>query len=1190
MMKITSKQNRWTRMLTVLSSVAVCSQLTYAQTNYVPDASNRVTQLVTDYNGYWSSTDVFNEIRPVDRHNIVGFKFGEVMYSTGVNDALLTANGQVFTPGQFKAFPFASLGGNTAGSYLVAGRQMDGDSIARVVNSYFVRNITLRQALFDGVNGLDISTGVTNITHVANPLTYAFSIANEAVVLDEIPDFLFSQIAEPAPLNMDTLYLVNAEGETVGNPVYMQYGNIPAVGRFQYDFFTYPAAQSYDTAVPLGATASGSEHRDIRLMGVRLSDLGITAENYQEVVGMRITKGGSADPAFYAFNEASINVGLPHITVQPMSQTTCTDGTASVTFSVTATGEDLNYQWKFNNQNIEGATESSYTISPVLPQNAGIYSVLVSNANGETLSAYAMLNAPLNEPIADKNNCLDSVLEISVVNMPGNFNYQWYTNTEQSTEGATPIEGETQTTISILTDEAGVKYYFLRKINADLACSYFDSNVFKVTTQELPVAGTMTYTTSANICAGSTVSMNLAGHSGTIRWQYANIETPDTWLNAGGPGSTQINYTTVVPNSRYYRAMISRPGCASVYTNVLLVTASAVNTWVGGVNSSWNTPANWSCGEVPNQHQAVSIPAGTPFSPISENPTLKSLVIDQDAQMTYSGSLTLAGDLIINGVLNGENGVLNLTNTAEQNLVGTLYIGSLMKSNAGTVNIDGSVYVTSKVEFSNGTLNSNGGLIFGSSATATAYANFTGNSTLNGEVTVERYLSNRATQRLVSTSVTATSIYENWQENGATIAGYGAIITGTGAEAAGFDASAESTPSLFTIDATTNSLAEVNSTLSTDLLPGQGYLLQYTGDRSQAPDPADQINETRLRSTGILNQSDLTYANINPTNGGWSLIGNPYQNKLNVTEAMASSTGINPNYIWVWDTSINEKGAYAIVDLNTNSSTLLTSSASQTINAGEAFMIRTTGENPNLMVSPSHTTNSSSGTQTMNDPSLFRISLFTAGTFTPVDGMLLHIGEEYSDAIDELDAHKIANPEESISVEHGTEQFGIYARSTPEADQRIQLLFENVKDQDYIMLFELNNYMGPQLYLYDNMHNTYTIIEYESFIEITGSPTDLATRFELVFEPEALSTVDFNRNKLRIYPNPVTEQHFTVAVPQGEVGQVHLTNLLGQSVGVTTHWNGSQLEISASHVWSSGVYLLTIEVDQTVYQSKLIVK
>jgi uncharacterized lipoprotein YddW (UPF0748 family) len=85
----------------------------------------------------------------------------------------------------------------------------------------------------------------------------------------------------------------------------------------------------------------------------------------------------------------------PAITAQPQDQ--MVNQGASATFAVSATGTGpLSYQWQFNSTNIPGATGSSYTRSPAQTNDAGAYSVVITNVAGSVTSSNATLsvNAP----------------------------------------------------------------------------------------------------------------------------------------------------------------------------------------------------------------------------------------------------------------------------------------------------------------------------------------------------------------------------------------------------------------------------------------------------------------------------------------------------------------------------------------------------------------------------------------------------------------------------------------------------------------------------------------------------------------------------------------------------------------------------------------------------------------------------
>ena len=82
------------------------------------------------------------------------------------------------------------------------------------------------------------------------------------------------------------------------------------------------------------------------------------------------------------------NGEAPSITIQPMSQTVETG--MSLELSVSATSESpAIYQWQFNGADIPGATEAVFSIPSVLLDDAGLYSVKVTNSSGETISEAA---------------------------------------------------------------------------------------------------------------------------------------------------------------------------------------------------------------------------------------------------------------------------------------------------------------------------------------------------------------------------------------------------------------------------------------------------------------------------------------------------------------------------------------------------------------------------------------------------------------------------------------------------------------------------------------------------------------------------------------------------------------------------------------------------------------------------------
>ncbi|MDB6016774.1 MAG: Immunoglobulin I-set domain protein [Pedosphaera sp.] len=76
----------------------------------------------------------------------------------------------------------------------------------------------------------------------------------------------------------------------------------------------------------------------------------------------------------------------PYVITQPQSQTVLLGG--HVSFNVVTSGSvPLSYQWQFNGTNINGATNSVLNLLNLQFANGGVYSVMVSNGSGPTVTS-----------------------------------------------------------------------------------------------------------------------------------------------------------------------------------------------------------------------------------------------------------------------------------------------------------------------------------------------------------------------------------------------------------------------------------------------------------------------------------------------------------------------------------------------------------------------------------------------------------------------------------------------------------------------------------------------------------------------------------------------------------------------------------------------------------------------------------
>lgn len=126
-----------------------------------------------------------------------------------------------------------------------------------------------------------------------------------------------------------------------------------------------------------GSSVSGAKGSSYTISNVQTADAG----PYDVVVSNFVGTATSSSATLTVVDQVA-----PNITVQPVSQTVFAGQT--VNFTVIATGTaPLTYQWRKDGTNLVGATSSTYSLAGVQTNQAGNYTVVVSNAVGSVTSA-----------------------------------------------------------------------------------------------------------------------------------------------------------------------------------------------------------------------------------------------------------------------------------------------------------------------------------------------------------------------------------------------------------------------------------------------------------------------------------------------------------------------------------------------------------------------------------------------------------------------------------------------------------------------------------------------------------------------------------------------------------------------------------------------------------------------------------
>lgn len=553
---------------------------------YVP-----TSEIMTDFGGFWhAKASAPQTVLPNNSHHLLGFTHNGVTYATGVNNSRLTNNGISFVPAIFKALPVAAIAGNATGgaNYIALASRVDGSATSAYVAG--AANFTIKNALIDGINGLDLGTGVTNLPQTAN-MTFQIYNIDASKASDAEPDLILTQIADPSSSN-DEFSFLDAAGNVVGNTFIQNMNHLPRLGTYTLDLFTLPVGVSYNVARPYGVASGGTNTtRPIRLVSLNLSSFGINASNAATVKALRIRPSGNSDYAFIGYNASSINLP-PNAALSNETSVTriCTGGTASLEIIGTpAAGGELSYVWEESTNNggswhtvIEGGNYSGAGTSRLLVANAVVgrqYRATVhetGNGNAGISGVFTITAASGTPPtavsisITGNNNtvCLNTNTTITGSITGGtNHNYQWQALTPAATYENIP--GANSSIFIPPTTSTGTNTYRLF-VSPGAGCPGQTSGNITVTVNGISAI------TVAERCGNGSVTLSATATSGTPTWFDA--ETGGTSVGSGNSFTTP----SLTGTTTYYAAAT---GCAQrvpVIATIYPASAAGIITSMAG--------------------------------------------------------------------------------------------------------------------------------------------------------------------------------------------------------------------------------------------------------------------------------------------------------------------------------------------------------------------------------------------------------------------------------------------------------------------------------------------------------------------------------------------------------------------------------------------------------------------------------
>jgi hypothetical protein len=277
----------------------------------------------------------------------------------------------------------------------------------------------------------------------------------------------------------------------------------------------------------------------------------------------------------------------PAITTQPLSATNVMGTTAG--FSVAASGTAPVYQWQMNGVNlanagrVSGALSPALTISNVQTNDAGNYSVIVSNAAGNLTSTSAVLTVTLPPTILTQPLSVTNVMATTAsfgVTASGTapLIYQWRLNGVNLTNVGR-VSGVTSPTLTLSSLQAGDAGNY-SVIVSNTAGSVASSNAaLTVVTPPVITAQPL----SATNLAGTTASFGVTASSSvppTYQWRLNGVNLTNAGRVSGVTSATLTIINVQTTDVGNYSVIVSNTAGATTSTNAALSVNTTAATYV----------------------------------------------------------------------------------------------------------------------------------------------------------------------------------------------------------------------------------------------------------------------------------------------------------------------------------------------------------------------------------------------------------------------------------------------------------------------------------------------------------------------------------------------------------------------------------------------------------------------------------
>jgi hypothetical protein len=727
-----------------------------------------------------------------------------------------------------------------------------------------------------------------------------------------------------------------------------------------------------------------------------------------------------------------------------------------------------------------------------------------------------------------------------------------------------------------------------------------------VNTALFRTSGSLGGTPNVTYASGATLHYNGTGAITTAEKEFPSLNGPTNFVVSNPGGVTLHANRTLTGN-----LTVNNSGALDLGANTLnrgsdggtLTLGDNTTLRIGGIGSF---PTNYSTHSIAATSTVNYNGANQEVALLNSTQSYGNLTLSGSGTKTFAhaSDTNIGGNFTVEGVTVTTPTRLNFNGSSSQSIAGLAY-NNIAFSNAGTKTFTSNALVspTSEITFSGtpGTVDFDGAsnnleFVLQSTVNGTARVGNTTGWTLNGQLRAERFVPAKSAWRLLTAPLKGNannSIYANWQ--GTTNEGL-LLWHPQGGGNTGLAVGPQSNIWSYT----GTGWASVINTNTTNLYvesTNNAYLVFATGSFG-SQNISSGADSTTIRAKGALITGDINHT---LTANQFKLIGNPYASPID-TEALATDTANSGSKIWLLDPT-NGLGAYITYD-GTNWSVPTPSGNDKYIQSGQAFFIRSNSNS--FMVKESHKIAGNSNTwferNANNETNLensdrIRVLLYKQDTnnWLFADGALAVNSSNGNNNVDDTDATKISNFNESLMFRNGTTNLSIEYRALPQLGDLQPLRLTGTTNGSYQLRLYTENYTNStiQPYLEDTQTTSIyqiptdgseIIVPFEGVLSNSNNPI---TRFRLVYQ-STLDTQDPTKIGVSIYPNPVDQGYLTISLDNNLSATTYaLTNLLGQEV---QSGNLMLLEnvINVSKI-PKGVYFITIKQNEKNYSKKLII-